>query len=241
MLSGPKIWASRSSSASASASRLSDERPRHPPREAAGEREQPRRMALEQLPVDAWLVVVALEVAERAELDQVPVARVVRGEQREVRVPLRLRPTVVDDVDLAAEDRLDPLLASQPCEARSRPAIEPWSVSDTAGISSSAAFRASAGIRHAPSRIEYSEWTCRWTNGALTGRPSYCPHWTAPARAEPPRRPTGRSISLADSVPADNEGMRQIPISLKLLAVLSLLAEATAAALVFWHTGPRAR
>jgi hypothetical protein len=25
---------------------------------------------------------------------------------------------------------------------------------------------ASAGIRHAPSRIENSEWTCRWTNSA---------------------------------------------------------------------------
>ena len=35
--------------------------------------------------------------------------------------------------------------------------------------------------------------------------------------------------------------MRQIPVSLKLVAVLSLLAEAAAAALVFWHTGPRAR
>jgi hypothetical protein len=35
--------------------------------------------------------------------------------------------------------------------------------------------------------------------------------------------------------------MRQIPISLKVVAVLSLAAEATAAALVFWHTGPRAR
>jgi hypothetical protein len=35
--------------------------------------------------------------------------------------------------------------------------------------------------------------------------------------------------------------MRQIPISLKLVAVLSLIAEATAAALVFWHTGPRSR
>jgi hypothetical protein len=32
--------------------------------------------------------------------------------------------------------------------------------------------------------------------------------------------------------------MRQMPISLKLVAALSLLAEATAAALVFWHTGP---
>jgi hypothetical protein len=35
--------------------------------------------------------------------------------------------------------------------------------------------------------------------------------------------------------------MRQMPISLKLVAVLSVIAEATAATLVFWHTGPRAR
>jgi hypothetical protein len=35
--------------------------------------------------------------------------------------------------------------------------------------------------------------------------------------------------------------MRQIPTSLKVLAVLSVLAEATAAALVFWHSGPRPR
>jgi hypothetical protein len=35
--------------------------------------------------------------------------------------------------------------------------------------------------------------------------------------------------------------MRTMPVSLKLVAALSLLAEATAAALVFWHTGPRAR
>ena len=39
----------------------------------------------------------------------------------------------------------------------------------------------------------------------------------------------------------DNEIMRQLPTSLKLLAVVSLIAEATAAALVFWHTGPRTR
>jgi hypothetical protein len=35
--------------------------------------------------------------------------------------------------------------------------------------------------------------------------------------------------------------MRRIPVSLKLVATLSILAEATAAALVFWHSGPRAR
>src|SRR5919204_5857804 len=55
------------------------------------------------------------------------------------------------------------------------PASEPWSVRVTDGISSRAAFAASAGIRHAPSRIEYSEWTCRWTNEALTGGRSYRP------------------------------------------------------------------
>ena len=39
-------------------------------------------------------------------------------------------------------------------------------MSETAGISSSAARATRSGIRHAPSRIEYSEWTWRWTNGA---------------------------------------------------------------------------
>src|SRR5438132_4318341 len=65
------------------------------------------------------------------------------------------------------------------------PAREPWSVSVTAGISSSAARAASAGIRHAPSRIEYSEWTWRWTKGASdTGGPSYNPFKMVPG----PRR-----------------------------------------------------
>ncbi len=42
-------------------------------------------------------------------------------------------------------------------------------------------------------------------------------------------------------IATDNTTMRQIPTSLKLLALVSVLAEATAAALVFWHTGPRTR
>ena len=86
------------------------ERPRDAAGEAAREGDHPRREALEQLPVDARLVVVALEVAERAELDQVRVAGVVGGEERQVRVALRERAAIVDDVHLAAEDRLDPLL-----------------------------------------------------------------------------------------------------------------------------------
>src|SRR5688572_32451282 len=41
-----------------------------------------------------------------------------------------------------------------------------------AGISNSAARAASSGMRQAPSRIEYSEWTWRWTKGAsgIAGR-----------------------------------------------------------------------
>src|SRR3954447_24736257 len=49
------------------------------------------------------------------------------------------------------------------------PASEPWSVRLTAGISSSAARFARSEIRHAPSRIEYSEWTWRWTKGTVSG------------------------------------------------------------------------
>ena len=66
------------------------ERPRDASGEAAGERDQPRRVALQELPVDPRLVVVPLEVAERAELDEVAVADVALREQRQVRVPLRL-------------------------------------------------------------------------------------------------------------------------------------------------------
>jgi hypothetical protein len=81
-------------------------------REAARERDQSLRVALEQLPVDARLVVVALEVAGRGELDQVAVAGVVLGQQREVGVALPLGPPVLGDVELATQDRLDALLAS---------------------------------------------------------------------------------------------------------------------------------
>ncbi len=73
-------------------------------------------VAFEELPVDPWLVVVPLEVAERAELDQVGVPLVRLGEEREVRVALRLNPTVVGHVDLAADDGLDSALASLPIQ-----------------------------------------------------------------------------------------------------------------------------
>ena len=96
------------------------------PGETAGERDQPVAVRLEQLPVDARLVVVALEVAERGELDQVRVARVVGGEQRQVRVALRLRLPVFRDVHLAADDRLDadlPGLLDELHRAGERPVV----------------------------------------------------------------------------------------------------------------------
>ena len=61
--------------------------------ETAGERDDAVRVGVEQLPVDARLVVVALEIAGRDEPDQVRVALVRLGEQREVRVALRPAPS----------------------------------------------------------------------------------------------------------------------------------------------------
>jgi hypothetical protein len=40
---------------------------------------------------------------------------------------------------------------------------------------------------------------------------------------------------------ADSRDMRHVPPWLKVVAFVSLLAEAAAAAAVFWHAGPRKR
>ena len=82
------------------------ERLADPAGEAAREREESLGVALQELPVDPRLVVVALEVAGRGELDQVRVALVRLGQKGQVRIALLLRPAVVGDVDLAADDRL---------------------------------------------------------------------------------------------------------------------------------------
>src|SRR5579885_865018 len=77
-----------------------------------------------------------------------------------------------------------PRVFVQSCTA---PAMEPWSVRLTAGISSSAARSTRSVILHAPSRIEYSEWTCRWTKSAvfeaaaMAGWTSYAGPRTGPA------------------------------------------------------------
>src|SRR4051812_6928437 len=48
------------------------------------------------------------------------------------------------------------------------PFMTPWSVSPSAGCPNSAARAASPSILQAPSSSEYSEWTCRWTAGAIS-------------------------------------------------------------------------
>src|SRR5207237_2014322 len=69
------------------------------------------------LQVDRWLAaLIALEEPARGELDEVAVAGRGGGQERQVeaveaaRSPARV---VLDDVDLAAEDRLDPVLATR--------------------------------------------------------------------------------------------------------------------------------
>ena len=114
--SRPKTCASRSRSVAASCGRLSSSALHTRPERQPDSATIPFACRSEQLPVDAGLVVVALEVAERGELDEVAVALVRLGQQRQVRVALRLLAPVVRDVDLAAEQRLDAVLAAFPVE-----------------------------------------------------------------------------------------------------------------------------
>ena len=87
-------------------------------RQAAGERDQPLLVRRQQFLVDARLVVIALQMRRRGELDQVLVAGFILGQQHEVvidvpsaRAGLLLEPAPGRDIDLAADDRLDALLA----------------------------------------------------------------------------------------------------------------------------------
>ena len=96
--------------------------------QAAGERDDAIGVLLQLGEVDARLVPVAVQVAERDQPDQVVVALGRLGQQRQVRAPLllRARGVVVDHVHLAAEYRLDALLLGRFGElhgARHRPVV----------------------------------------------------------------------------------------------------------------------
>jgi hypothetical protein len=88
--------------------------PGHLAREARRGDDDPLAVRRQQLAVDARLHVEALEVGERRELDEVPVARRVAREEHEVVVRLgaglgapALEPRAGGDVGLHAEDRLE--------------------------------------------------------------------------------------------------------------------------------------
>src|SRR3954453_18222682 len=128
MLSDPNAWSRSSACAGASASRSSTGRgqKRSPAarwaaaRRAAGQRDHAVAVGGELAHVERGLAAVeALEEAGRGELDEVPVADVVLGQQREVvalaapRAAGRAVRMVVDEVDLAAHDRLDAVLRAR--------------------------------------------------------------------------------------------------------------------------------
>ena len=84
----------------------------HHARQAPGERDEAVGVALHELVRDARLAVVALEVAGRAELDEVVVALGRLGEERQVVAPLAggALAVVGDHVGLEAHDRRDAAL-----------------------------------------------------------------------------------------------------------------------------------
>src|SRR4029077_3733835 len=86
-------------------------------RETAGERDHALRVAVEQFHVDRRLAALqAVEKPRRGELDKVAVSARIGREQRQViaLAPHRsARTVVVDEIDLAADDRLDPVLRAR--------------------------------------------------------------------------------------------------------------------------------
>ena len=129
-LSRPKMSCSRPAFSSAAALVALQQRLQDVAAEAAGGGDEALVVLLEQLPVEAGLVVVALEEGPAGELDEVAVAALGLGQQREVVVELLaalgvaagvvdaappgrpLAAVVVGHVGLGADDRLDPLLAA---------------------------------------------------------------------------------------------------------------------------------
>jgi len=84
--------------------------PRQPAARATAETDQPPGMLLEQLVVDAWLVVVAFEKGKTAQLQQIAVAGVVSGQESQMPALLALTllvKAIFDHVGLETDDGLD--------------------------------------------------------------------------------------------------------------------------------------
>lgn len=93
-------------------------------------------------------------------------------------------------------------------------------------------------------------FTCAQGGDPLARIPSAPEQWGAlQASASRPRGPlfhikpvpwfTSEEVLIERRPVADTGGMRHVPSWLKVVALISLVAEAAAAAAVFWHAGPR--
>ena len=128
--------------------------------QAAGEPDQSLGVFGQKFLADAGLVVEAVQRSFRGDLGQVAVAFFVFGQHQQVVVGVALGRSALDvvvvflaDVELAADDRLDPSLvaALTKCTA---PKMLPWSVMATAGMPSSFTRWTSFSTSQAPSSME---------------------------------------------------------------------------------------
>ncbi len=93
----------------------------HEPAQAAARRDETLAVVLEQLEVDAGLRVEAVEVGVRRDLDEVAVAGVRLGEERQVEdlvvgAPRPIEPAAAREVRLRAEDRSEARFPRRPVE-----------------------------------------------------------------------------------------------------------------------------
>jgi hypothetical protein len=138
--------------------------------EAAGEHDHALAVLGEQLLVDPRLVPVALEVGPGRQRDEVAVAGVVGGQRGEVVVALLavgaaellVAPRPDRLVELGAEDRLDARALPGPEEV-DQPEQHPVVGDRDRGLPVARDVSTSSSMREAPSSIEYSVCTCRWT------------------------------------------------------------------------------
>ena len=136
---------------------------------AAGQRDQALREAavpfLEPLePHLGATAVLVLEIRPRQQVAEVQVARAILGEDGQAERVVTIG--VVRDPQVAADDRLDTLLAGGGVEAH-RPEELALSVRASAPCPSRTAFLTASSIRTIPSTTENSEWRRRWTKRVL--------------------------------------------------------------------------
>ena len=117
--------------------------------------DKPLAVLAEQLKIYARTAVKALGIRKRSQLREVVVARFVLAEKYQMKralVRVFIKARIFGNVDLAADNGLDPSLFRRATAAKRLP----WSVTAQAFWPSAFAASASSFTRQAPSRSEYS-------------------------------------------------------------------------------------